>query len=393
MENTNGDRAAFVILDLTACNVVNFENKSFYGQEMLRKLILRENSIVNITGVFEPLKHLEFLDLQLNQIEILKKDSFKGLLHLSVLNLQDNRISEVEDDAFVDLENLQVLQLDRNKIKTLDGDALNGLLAIETLSLSYNLIEAINYDYFSNFTYLQQLNLENNRLKQISEELLEKSTNLKQLDISSNPFETVSSKALTSNSLEELYIRNCSLPIIKNLFANLPNLHNLDLSNNALTDISLDNFSKLKYLTSLNLSRNSISHIDCGNVSIPSLKKLDVSINQLAEFDYVCIIGNLPQLKIINFLKNPLPEYLQIEILEYLYGELFNNTKLGEKSYAMQTNQTINEMNISLKAVYVCFGFVFIAFVVLGLFLFRITIGLRDLDNAVKGSTVPLLQV
>lgn len=407
VKDNEGDRAAFIILDLTGCNVTGLEQKSFYGQDMLRKLILRENSIVDVEGMFATLKHMEFLDLAYNKIETLKENGFSGLLHLSILNLEGNRITEIENKAFSDLENLQILKLDRNRIKHLNGDVLSGLLAIESLSLRYNFIDSMNYEALSNFSYLLQLDLENNGLKEIPLELLNNGKSLKQLDISSNPLQMISSRALTSDSLEELYIRNCSLPMVKNLFVNLPNLRILDISSNVLTDVNLENFSKLKYLAALNLSSNSINHIGCSNSSLSSLRNLDLSNNNIADFDYVCIIGNLPELKGISFMKNPLPSYLQKEIIEYLYGmsSSFNNTsrvkngsEVKEPPVLLEKNNSamrigVAEEGLSLEPFYVCFGVVFLILAVLLMFLYKLNVSLRELDNAVKGSTVPLLDV
>lgn len=405
VKDSEGDRATFIILDLTSCNVTEVEDKSFYGQNMLRKLILRQNSIVNVEGIFTLLKHLEVLDLANNRIEILKANGFDGLLHLSILNLEGNSISEIEDGAFIGLENLQILKLDRNKIKQLDNEALSGLLAIESLSLNFNLIESFNYEALSNFTYLLQLDLQNNRLKEIPEELLNNGKSLKELHISSNPLQTISSRTLTSDTLEELYIRNCSLPLVKNLFVYLPNLRILDLSNNALTDVSLESFSKLKYLTTLNLSHNSISHVTCSNISLPFLKTLDLSNNEIADFDYVCIIGNLPELKGISFHKNPLPSYLQKEIVEYLYGinSTFDNTTKDEtemnsipvilaRNHSSVERETVQE-NLRLQPIYVCFGIALFILMVIVVFHYKLIVDVKNLDNAVKGSTMPLLDV
>lgn len=378
---------------------------------------MRNNSIAEIVGPFQPLTHLEFLDLAFNKIEILKANSFGGLLHLSVLDLESNRIGEIEAGAFSDLENLQILKLDHNRIKLLDGDAFSGLLAIESLSLSFNALENMNYKALANFSYLFQLNLENNRLKEIPEDLLKNGKKLKQLDISSNPLEVVASRNLASDSLEELFIRNCSLPMVRNLLVNLPNLRMVDLSSNTLTEVNLDSFAKSKYLTALNLSDNSISHIDCSNISLPFLRTLDLSNNEIADFDYVSILGNLPELKGINFFKNPLPSYLQKEIIEYLYGisssanythsdKPTSNTNtteipsgvtkvpmvIAEWSSVVQKLKAQVEL-ISLKPIYGCFGAIVLILIALAAFLYKVNVGIRNLDNAVKGSTVPLLDV
>lgn len=307
--NEKNDQLQFITINFNYCNVTGFKRKSFRGLSLLKKLYLTGNSILNVNGVFHSLKYLEYLYLDYNNIEILQRNTFLGLIHLIYLDLRNNQISIVEENAFTDLENLEKLYLDDNKIKTLDGDALSKFVRIDTMSLSFNLLESINVNIFTDYYYLKVLWLDNNNFKQIPNELLKNAKYLLQLDISSNPLETISSKTLTSDYLGILDAKNSSLSTINNLFINLPNLQELDVSNNNLTNINLNDFSQFQRIKSLNFSHNSIRHIDCTRNSIPTLLKIDISYNELPDFDYVCLENKLPNLETLKFSNNSLSDH------------------------------------------------------------------------------------
>lgn len=144
----------------------------------------------------------------------------------------------VEDDSF----------------KELGGDIIN-------LSLARNAISTIFLFAFAPLKKITFLDLSDNRLEYFSSELFESNEKLTSLDISKNKFMFLPDEPLIkSKSLEFLSLQNSHLShLYPSFFSHLPNILNLDLSNNLLITVSSDTFKETSILHSVNLEYNRFS--------------------------------------------------------------------------------------------------------------------------------------
>ncbi|XDV17900.1 hypothetical protein PO909_023693 [Leuciscus waleckii] len=110
-----------------------------------------------------------YLNLQDNQIQVIKVDSFKHLRHLEILQLSRNHIRNIEIGAFNGLTSLNTLELFDNRLTTIPNGAFEYLSKLKELWLRNNPIESIPSDAFSRLPSLRRLDLgELKRLSYIS---------------------------------------------------------------------------------------------------------------------------------------------------------------------------------------------------------------------------------
>ena len=169
-------------------------------------------------------------------------------------------------------ENLHTIDLSNNNIKFVKGKTFHNVKTVKVLDLSNNniLIEEDNFHprIFSNFKNLEELHLKNafdNTVhdKDFLQELWtifneSTLTNLKELDLDDN------------------HIRS-SFPSPE-MFCSLPSLQRLHLSNNFLTDFTL-NLTCLKNLSSVDVSFNFISTLNNKSLELIESGPSDYHIN------------------------------------------------------------------------------------------------------------------
>ncbi|KAJ1935490.1 hypothetical protein FBU59_005368, partial [Linderina macrospora] len=121
------------------------------------------------------------------------------------------------------------------------------------------------------------------------------------LGISLSPFKELLASQLPN--LERLSLASCELTQIPDALTKLYKLGWLDLHNNAIgntSDISL----RLGNIRRLNLSANQLSSL-AGMQRLWALEQLDISDNQIANWDAVAAMRNLPSLRALNVAGNP----------------------------------------------------------------------------------------
>ncbi|MDR2769468.1 MAG: leucine-rich repeat domain-containing protein [Puniceicoccales bacterium] len=217
----------------------------------------------------EPIK-LEAIDqLQADNVQISDLSGFEKLTNLQHLSLSKNLISNVH--PLVTLKELKELNLSHNLIKV--ASPLIQLPTLEYLNLANN---QIKYCFFCTFPRLQTLNLAHNSIQQIHGQGDDFNKFLTHLDLSSNPLIQFPSKfhaprlkelncsethlnsiasILNLKSLEILRLKNCpNLQTIESLFQEtsngiqciLPNLKELEISENYLNDNSRNLLNKIR---------------------------------------------------------------------------------------------------------------------------------------------------
>ncbi|CAG9816347.1 unnamed protein product [Phaedon cochleariae] len=260
---------------------------AFEGIRKVRYLEMR-NSTTNLEPrVFKELHLLEVLDLRGSQLLMVRPKTFEGLHNLKLLDLSHNKlVLGNTSDIFEPLVNLRILLLNDNFIFRLQGQDFRMLRSLTTLNLARNAMTNFSIDLEPQ-NRLRTLNLSQNYLSSASflPGAFENLTNLEDLDLSRNSFDNITLK----------------------LFQGLSKLTVLNLGDNRLRGINTGHFSGLPHLRILNVSNNKIDSLKItGRLQMHSLVQMDLSNNNIQNFDYLSLITRAPRLRFINLLNNSL---------------------------------------------------------------------------------------
>lgn len=160
-------------LELEHNNLTGVNKGWLYGLRMLQQLYMSQNAIEKISpDAWEFCQRLSELDLSYNQLTRLDESAFVGLSLLERLNLGDNRVTHIADGVFRFLSNLQTLDLRNNDISWAIEDAseaFSGLKSLTKLILQGNRIKSVTQKAFIGLESLEYLDLNNNAIMSIQE--------------------------------------------------------------------------------------------------------------------------------------------------------------------------------------------------------------------------------
>ncbi|KAK9519802.1 hypothetical protein VZT92_022507 [Zoarces viviparus] len=242
------------------------------------------------------------LSLQNNKIAEITVEHISHLHQLETLNLQNNWLTTngLEDEGFEMLEELAYLYLANNKLNSAPKVLPPSLVSAD---FAANQLTRIYPYTFGHKPKLRSVYLHNNKLTDagLPDHTFNGSYNLEILTMSSN-FLRVVPRNLPS-SLYRLHLKSNKLEKIpEGAFDNLPNLRELYLQNNLLSNEGMDNetFSQLSSLECLDLSNNNLSVVPKGlprNLVLLHLEKN--SINSIPG-DALTSVRNLEYLLLHN---------------------------------------------------------------------------------------------
>lgn len=293
------------------------------------KLVGLEAQFCSLTqlpdGLFEPAGHLRKIDLKENQIEEIRKDSFKGLFNLSIIDLHRNKIQFIHHEAFYWLPELMHVRLGSNQIYSIDKHIFSRQTKLKTIDLSGNLItgrfelvvylvnkldisnnlirnvsiEATVGDDFQHHVVteivasgneikkfnvvgdlaVETINLHNNQLYMMENIYVTRSRQVKRLNIGSNAMAMVTKDDLNVfPHLEELYLNNVTLRLGEvNIFHDLTDLIILDISYNNLNSINMRLFEHLENIRELVLDGNNLTELKFNDLH-PKLNPFTLSV-------------------------------------------------------------------------------------------------------------------
>ncbi|XP_058852492.1 slit homolog 3 protein-like isoform X1 [Acipenser ruthenus] len=102
-------------IDLSKNQIVDIAPDAFLGLRSLTSLVLYGNKIVEIPkGLFEGLVSLQLLLLNANKINCLRVNTFQDLQNLNLLSLYDNKLQTISKGLFTPLRSIQTLHLAQN---------------------------------------------------------------------------------------------------------------------------------------------------------------------------------------------------------------------------------------------------------------------------------------
>ncbi|XP_076460570.1 slit homolog 2 protein-like isoform X2 [Babylonia areolata] len=206
-------------------------------------------------------KNVKRLDLQGNNLTIIRRSDFKGFRSLHTLHLQHNQIHTIEKGAFDDLTDLVRVRVDRNQLETIPDGLFSNMIKLERIDLSYNQLQNIGRKTLKSSNLLKNVQLDHNQITCVADEAVR---NLNKMEI----------LTLSDNNLT-------SLP--HNVFEGMPHLRVLRISDNHLVcDCHLSWLARwLRQHPGLAL------FTECAQP--PHLKHAEIA--ELQENDFKCIPG------------------------------------------------------------------------------------------------------
>ncbi|RVE49164.1 hypothetical protein evm_006171 [Chilo suppressalis] len=401
-----------VIIDL----VLNNAKSDMFDINNRDREILYSVTTFRVSGVFpktnlsmlEHMPHLRVLFLVNNRMEIIYGSPFSQLRHLEHLDLSHNNLTDIKDLLQFNTypSRFRILVLAHNAIEKIPNVSFNGLSSLTELDLSFNRISDLSDNPFLNLTRLGILKLNNNRITDLNGALNELHT-LKHLFLRGNQIQNFNAQSLdiikeletfdlSSNQLEDLkevvFVRHwkhfdtnsvCKILLSDNQIIAIPNVKSkevfdryvrsvpgygnniftvtteLDLSNNAISNISYNAFQPLVRLVSLDLSHNKITNFDVNPRDMIYVKYLNLSCNFITnlKFDSFQSMHNLQNLDLSHndleiipghtFTNNNKLKYLnmtdnQIEKLEHFRIKMFD----PEGGVLDLSNNSISQLSI-----------------------------------------------
>ncbi|XP_055499375.1 transforming growth factor beta activator LRRC32-like [Leucoraja erinacea] len=262
------------------------------------------------------LSSLEELHLSGNLLMKLTADTLCGMQSLKHVALERNYITEISAGTFECLAHLDELNLAMNSLSCISDFHLSKL---KVLNISRNGIEFFMTNVSDDEYQLRELDLSHNRLFHFP--LLPKLHHIERLNLSGNFLISVAAEPLKNASEWEIRNRYDEMKAVNkihndNAHSTLSEVIFLDLSNNALIDISHDFLNKFSSLRHLNLSGNCFQNFSIEDEDeFNLLLSLDLSDNELSNISLA--VDNLKFLQSLKFL------YLQNNSIQLLPSRLF----------------------------------------------------------------------
>lgn len=347
-----------VTLDLSRNLLTSFPTLMLEHLKDLRILSLRDNLLVNLSGItFQAFKtHLEKIDLSQNAIDELPAHLFNHTTRIKAINFDKNFISFVPSNAFHNMNTVHLV-LSFNCIEAIAADAFATLEeSLEYLDLERNLLTAIPSAIY-NLNKLRYLYFTSNSISSV--EALP--STLKVLSLSSNNFSRIPIEVLI-NCTELSYLNmgyNSLVHIEANSFVGWGSeLQTLLLRNNKISDLTFGAFNGLDSIKEISLSFNDIHNVHpmvFENVS-RSLKILELSFSIYSE-DYpqeaISYLTELMWLGLDNNNLKLIPDDSLSTLFELTYINLsFNRlTLIPVQLFMADVHRNLLEIDLSYNAI------------------------------------------
>ncbi|XP_044536375.1 toll-like receptor 3 [Gracilinanus agilis] len=245
-----------------------------------------------------------------------------------VADCSHQKLTQIPPDLPV---NITTLNLTHNQLKRLPPANLTRYGQLVILDGGFNSISKLEPKLCQSLPLLKVLNLQHNELSQLSDNTFAFCLSLTELHLKSNPIQKISNNPLK----------------------NLKNLHLLDLSHIGLSSTKLGTQVQLENLQELLLTNNKIHMLrreDFDYLGNSSLRKLDLSSNQLKEFSPDCFrsIGKLYDLSLNNVQLGPeLTEKLCLE-LSGTSVQTLNLSNIQLTKISNMTFRGLNQANLTM---------------------------------------------
>jgi len=326
-------------------------NNGILQLKNLKKLIISSNSISQLPDL-SSLSNLEYLDCSSNRLleipesifSLLKlktldfgynhniksiSDKINKLQHLESLDINGNDI-EVLPSEFSQLKNLLLLDVSRNPLKN-HLEIITKLSKLKSLDISWNPDEPITLpDSMGELKSLNYLDMSGCNIVEIPASIGELK-NLEYLNLTNSKIESVDPAIGKLTKLVALnFDSNRDLNAIPETIGNLENLETLNLNGCENLSTIPETIGDLQKLEVLNLHDcKNITEISDNLSKLKQLKTIELSYTQIEKIDFVYEMTQLENLKLFKTKVNELdPKIKQLSNLEVLDIGLTSITSL-----------------------------------------------------------------
>ncbi len=247
--------------DLKFCNFI-VKDKDVIG------ISLPRTQLIEFPAILLNLEHLEKLDLNTNEINVIPKE-IKKLKNLQELNLSSNNI-ETLPESIGKLENIVELEISDNQLRSLPHSLIN-LKSLRKLNLANNKFEEIPEPIYS-LNNFEELNFWSNNIKRVPEKITNLKS-LKSLTFGSGYMTNIPYTICMLTSLERLFI-DCNDSA--NLPENISDLYGLKWLTLMVDTLSTfpESFGKLNALENLTLHSGKGTKLPIQLLELESLKMI-----------------------------------------------------------------------------------------------------------------------
>lgn len=291
---------------------------------------------------------LTFLNLSSNLIKDVEIETFAELLNLEVLILSNNEIFKLPSLVFINNENLASLYLDNNPLKHF---YLNTSSNIEILSIRNCHLKTFDEQSTQRLSSVVELYLSHNYIESLSARTLAHMKMLSNIDLSHNQLTILDDDVFAYNPhLTKIYLDNNKFDTLPNFYLKGEDnflVHTFSCNNCSLKKLSSYVFENMRSMVDLKLSQNRFMNVDNAFQKIYSLKRLDISENNIAHFQ-IDTFSNNKNLETLNMASNPImtlmPEvFAQNPVLREIDARNTSLTKLWSN-----TNNSLKNLHVLL---------------------------------------------
>ncbi|XP_073988034.1 chaoptin-like isoform X2 [Rhodnius prolixus] len=301
-------------------HISKLDEAAFGELASLQALALQHNSIVTLRKRgFAGLGNLQILDISHNHIEQLHMEQFKTLPHLRIIDLSFNHLRSIPRDAFQNTK-LERVDLSNNEFVVVPSGALGEVgFTLRLLDMSYNQIEHVDATMFPETPLLTGLNLCYNKLANLADNVFDPLTGLLRLELCGNKLRTNYKTLLNRlSSLRELNLGEVGLRSLPAL-PQLRHLVTLNLSSNALTDLSSGALMSITNLRTLLVSKCRLAAVPQVWTRLPLLRHLELTYNPLRVLTKSSFRG-LDRLEFLDITSLDKLERFDLDALSGLYS-------------------------------------------------------------------------
>ncbi|KAG8227948.1 hypothetical protein J437_LFUL008392 [Ladona fulva] len=260
------------------------------------------------------------LQLGGNKLEALSESALKGQTAVQILWLSHNKLVRLPRTLLADLASVRRLYMADNRLISIEDHAFTGMHSLRFIDLSRNRLSHVSASTFTGMSMLEELRLAGNRLRHVDAGSLAPLVRLRTLDLSHNPLRQALLPVDPSNSSSNSVISGSRRGSTLEYGGALPTanvgipLRVLLLKNASLSRLDPAAFRGLSNLNELALDDNRLDANTISRLSIPGLRELSLSGNDLSGAGTETLSG-LPSLQRLEIDRARLPAILPDALL------------------------------------------------------------------------------